>query len=55
MLRIIEIDGAQAQVVGYYNDKEHLLLQFLKVLPPADRRISKNSPFAVYRTDEVKL
>ena len=55
MLRIIEIDGAQAQVLGWYNDKEHVLLQFLKVLPPAERRISQNSPFGVYRIDEVKL
>jgi len=54
MLKLIEIEGVKVQIVGYYNDKDHLLVQYLDAEVPEKRRIfPPGSPFAVVKTMEV--
>ena len=53
MLKLIEIDGVQCQIVGYYNDKDHLLVQFLGEVPEKRRTFPAGSPFAVIKTAEI--
>lgn len=54
-IKIIQVENKNAQVIGNYNDFDHVLLQFVDAEVPEHLKLFENGPFGVIRADEIGM